>query len=137
LDDTDAQLSPVKVLGLYWHPGKYILTYNIDLAANHDCTKRQVLSDVSRIFHPLGLLAPIVIQIKIIFQKLWLLNLDLDDPLPTKLVENWLKWRADLDTLQKFQLPRFVVNDAGNRERMLLWCTTELQMATDPSRCPL
>jgi len=114
--DTNAQSSPVKVLGLYWHPGKDILTYNIGLAANPDCTKRQVLSDVSRIFDPLGLLAPIVIQFKIIFQKLWLLNLDWDDPLPTKLADNWLKWRADLDALQKFQLPRFVANDADNIE---------------------
>jgi len=54
-DDTNTQSSPVKVLGLYWDPGKDILTYNIGLAANPDCTKRQVLSDVSRIFYPLGL----------------------------------------------------------------------------------
>jgi len=67
-DDTDAQLSPVKVLGLYWHPREDIVTYKI----GPDCTKRQILSDVSRIFDPLGLLAPIVIQFKIIFQKLWL-----------------------------------------------------------------
>ncbi|XP_070071102.1 uncharacterized protein [Drosophila takahashii] len=115
-DTQSAQTSPVKVLGLYWHPGKDILTYNVGLAANPDCTKRQVLSDVSRIFDPLGLLAPIVIQFKILFQKLWLLNLDWDDPLPTKLADNWLKWRADLDTLQKFRLPRFVPNDPDNIE---------------------
>jgi len=42
--------------------------------------------------------------------------LDWDDPLPTKLADNWLKWRADLDALQKFQLPRFVANDADNIE---------------------
>ncbi|XP_043947289.2 uncharacterized protein LOC122817906 [Drosophila biarmipes] len=115
-DFTDAQLSPVKVLGLYWHPGKDILTYNVGLVANPDCTKRQVLSDVSRIFDPLGLLAPVVIQFKIIFQKLWLLNLDWDDPLPTKLADIWLKWRKDLHTVQKFELQRFVANDADNIE---------------------
>ncbi|XP_044313278.1 uncharacterized protein LOC123037280 [Drosophila rhopaloa] len=118
-DDSDTQLaqtSPVKVLGLYWHPGKDILTYNVGLAKNPDCTKRQVLSDVSRIFDPLGLLEPIVIQFKILFQKLWLLNMDWDDPLPTKLADNWLKWRADLDNLQTFQPPRFVANDPDNIE---------------------
>jgi len=94
--DTNAQSSPVKVLGLYWDTGKDILTYNIGLAADPDGTKRQVLSDVSRIFDPLGLLAPIVIRFKIIFKKLWLLNLDWDDQLPIKLADNWLKWRADL-----------------------------------------
>jgi len=58
---------------------------------------------------------------KIIFQKLWLLNLDWDDPLPTKLADTWLKWRVDLDTLQKFQLPRFNIelhgfSDASTKE---------------------
>jgi len=52
-NDTYAQSSQVKVLGLYWHPGKDILTYNIVLAASPECTKRQVLSDVFRIFNRL------------------------------------------------------------------------------------
>jgi len=41
--------------------------------------------------------------------------LDWDDPFPTKLVENWLKWRAD-HTLQKIQLQRFVANLSDNLE---------------------
>jgi len=53
----------------------------VSLAANPDSTKRHVLSDASRIFYPLWLLATIVIQFKIIYQKLWPLNLDWDDPL--------------------------------------------------------
>jgi len=120
-DDTDEELSPIKILGLYWLPGKGTLTYNISLAASPDCTKRQVLSDVSGIFDPLGLLAPIVIQFKIIFQKLWLLNLDWDDPLPitTLRCQRRRQYRGQTD------------------RRMLLWCTAELQMTTDPSRCPL
>ncbi|XP_044315250.1 uncharacterized protein LOC123037658 [Drosophila rhopaloa] len=51
-DDSDtqpAQTSPVKVLGLYWHPGKGILTYNVGLAENPDYKKRQVFSSVA--FH--------------------------------------------------------------------------------------
>jgi len=43
-DDTDAQLSPVKVLGLYWHPREDIVTYKI----GPDCTKRQILKDGDR-----------------------------------------------------------------------------------------
>jgi len=56
-----------------WYPGKDILTYNVGPAANPDCTKKQVLSDVPRIFDSLGLLA-IVIQFKIgmtRFQQKW------------------------------------------------------------------
>jgi len=120
-DDTNAQSSPVKVLGLYWDPGKDILTYNIVLATNPDCTKRQVLSNVSRIFDPLGLLAPIVIQFEIIFQKLWLLNLDWDYPLPTKLADClrqevfWVPLNLGVSTISSIKphRPKILVLRAG------------------------
>jgi len=54
--------------------------------------------------------------------------LDCDDPLPTKLADNWLKWIADLDTLQRFQLPRTQSISSSTDFRMLqpgrmrLWC---------------
>ncbi|XP_068158453.1 uncharacterized protein [Drosophila tropicalis] len=116
-EGTDStQSSPVKVLGLYWQPGLDTLSYNVGLKGNVYCTKRQVLSDVSRIFDPLGLLAPIVVQFKILFQQLWLLDLGWDDKLPKQLADNWLKWRADLDILQHIQIPRLVVNDTDNIE---------------------
>ncbi|XP_046869246.1 uncharacterized protein LOC124461830 [Drosophila willistoni] len=116
-EGTDStQSSPVKVLGLYWQPGLNTLSYNVGLKGNVDCTKRQVLSDVSRIFDPLGLLAPIVVQFKILFQQLWLLDLGWDDKLPKQLADTWLKWRADLDMLQHIQIPRLVVNDTDNIE---------------------
>ncbi|XP_046868497.1 uncharacterized protein LOC124461129 [Drosophila willistoni] len=116
-EGTDStQSSPVKVLGLYWQPGLDTLSYNVGLKGNVDCTKRQVLSDVSRIFDPLGLLAPIVVQFKILFQQLWLLDLGWDDKLPKQLADNWLKWRADLDMLLHIQIPRLVVNDTDNIE---------------------
>ncbi|XP_046869368.1 uncharacterized protein LOC124462014, partial [Drosophila willistoni] len=103
-EGTDStQSSPVKVLGLYWQPGLDTLSYNVGLKGN--CTKRQVLSDVSRIFDPLGL-----------FQQLWLLDLGLNDKLPKQLADTWLKWRADLDILQHIQIPQLVVNDTDNIE---------------------
>ncbi|XP_044574062.1 uncharacterized protein LOC123258255 [Drosophila ananassae] len=46
-DNTDSSQSPVKVLGLHWHPGEDTLSYNVNLSKDPRCTKRQVLSDVS------------------------------------------------------------------------------------------
>ncbi|XP_044570437.1 uncharacterized protein LOC123257066 [Drosophila ananassae] len=46
-DNTDSSQSPVKVLGLHWHPGEDTLAYNVNLSKDPRCTKRQVLSDVS------------------------------------------------------------------------------------------
>ncbi|KAH8334814.1 hypothetical protein KR067_004340, partial [Drosophila pandora] len=77
-----------KVLDIHWQPHTDTLAYKVSLPSEGKITKRQVLSDVSRIFDPLGLLAPVVIQFKMLFQELWVLNLDWDSPLPLSL-EDW------------------------------------------------
>nr|XP_043068771.1 uncharacterized protein LOC122321876 [Drosophila bipectinata] len=106
----------IKVLGIYWNPTDDTLMYQTGLTSNPSCTKRQILSDVARIFDPLGLLSPIVVQFKIMFQRLWLLDLDWDSELPPNIAEPWLKCRADLDTLRKLQIPRFVLSKEDSME---------------------
>nr|XP_043065771.1 uncharacterized protein LOC122321020 [Drosophila bipectinata] len=106
----------IKVLGIYWNPTDDTLMYQTGLTSNPSCTKRQILSDVARIFDPLGLLSPIVVQFKIMFQRLWLLDLDWDSELPPNIAEPWLKCRADLDTLRKLQIPRFVLSKEDSIE---------------------
>ncbi|XP_041452039.1 uncharacterized protein LOC121405436 [Drosophila obscura] len=102
--------STAKVLGIHWDPEKDNLSYNVCLSSNPDSNKRQVLSDVARIFDPLGILSPVVVQFKIMFQELWLLDLDWDTELPPKIADWWKKCRNDLNVLQELRLPRFVDN---------------------------
>jgi len=60
-----------KVLGIHWDPEEDMLSYKVCLTTNPHNTKRQVLSDVARIFDPLGILSPVVVQFKILFQELF------------------------------------------------------------------
>jgi len=62
--------STAKVLGIHWDPEEDMLSYKVCLTTNAHNTKRQVLSDVARIFDPLGILSPVVVQLKILFQEL-------------------------------------------------------------------
>ncbi|XP_046869030.1 uncharacterized protein LOC124461557 [Drosophila willistoni] len=100
--------SSVKVLGIHWEPKSEIFTYGIRLSECTESLKRQVLSDVSRIFDPLGLLAPVIVQFKILFQELWLLNLDWDSPLPTKLADRWRKYREDINNIRQLKIRRHI-----------------------------
>ncbi|KAL7724935.1 hypothetical protein ACLKA6_007539 [Drosophila palustris] len=109
-NSSDNNNKPAKVLGLHWQPGEDTLSYNACLSTQADSTKRQVLSLVARIFDPLGLIAPVVVQFKILFQDLWLLDLDWDTQLPPKLADWWHKCCTDLNTLQRLKIPRFIDN---------------------------
>ncbi|XP_070074116.1 uncharacterized protein [Drosophila takahashii] len=102
--------STAKDLVIHWDPEEDTLSYKVCLAPNPDNTKRQVLSGVARIFDPLGILSPVVMQFKILFQELWLLEL------PPKIADWWNKSRNDLHILQEIRLPRFVENNGDHIE---------------------
>lgn len=98
-----------KVLGLSWNKSKDEFEYTIKLPElNHPVTKRKVLSDISRLFDPLGWIAPSIIQGKIFIQKLWMAGLDWDQELPDHLKQEWINYRDNLSTLDKFNIPRWI-----------------------------
>ena len=59
-------------------------------------TKREVLQQSSKIFDPLGIIAPITICAKIFLQRLWQESIDWDEPLNESLVADWQKIVNDL-----------------------------------------
>jgi len=75
-----------KTLGLSWFSVKDELVYHVTLGSDIEpTTKRCVLSLMARLFDPLGLLSPVIVNTKIMMQRLWKLQLDWDDPLPSDL----------------------------------------------------
>ncbi|GBN04673.1 hypothetical protein AVEN_31096-1 [Araneus ventricosus] len=86
-------------------------------------TKRCVLTAVSRIFDPLGFLAPYVIQAKVLFQDLWLTGIDWDKPIPVESQSKWIKWHEQLMELPKVQIPRwYFCTDAETSHEWELHC---------------
>ncbi|GBN74693.1 hypothetical protein AVEN_206945-1, partial [Araneus ventricosus] len=110
-DSTPLCDSSSKVLGLEWDTRKDVFSFNaqdiIDFIQENEQTKRCVLKAVSRIFDPLGFLAPYVIQAKVLFQDLWLTGIDWDKPIPLELQSKWIKWHEQLKELPKIQIPRW------------------------------
>ncbi|KAF2903718.1 hypothetical protein ILUMI_02458 [Ignelater luminosus] len=77
--------SLIKTLRLLWCPTddifKFAIIIETENTNNMSCTKRTVLSDISRIFDPLDLLSPIVIRAKLFMEELWKLHVAWDDRL--------------------------------------------------------
>ena len=43
-------------------------------------TKRTILSEIARLYDPVGWLAPVLVSAKIMLQNLWLQGVDWDEP---------------------------------------------------------
>ncbi|GBO19940.1 hypothetical protein AVEN_35883-1 [Araneus ventricosus] len=74
-------------------------------------TKRAVLSQIARIFDPLGLLGPIITKAKIFLQKLWLLKLDWGDTLPLKENTEWQSFLNSLKFVNVINVPRWILSE--------------------------
>lgn len=68
--------------GIQWNPGKAILYINLkDFDATISLTKRELLSQILGIFDPLGLVAPVTVLLKHMFQESWTSVMQWDDPI--------------------------------------------------------
>lgn len=73
-----------------------------------DCiyTKREVLSRIAKLFDPAGWLAPIVIQAKIIMQKIWMDRTDWDDTISLEALQLWKSFQSNYSSINNLTIPR-------------------------------
>ena len=98
----------VKALGISWKPNKDIFVFKCDLEPMDLLTNRS-LSAISKLFDPLGWLAPVVILFKVLMQQTWVRGLDWNDSLPTDIETTWTELSSDLPAIRSIQIPRPVV----------------------------
>ncbi|XP_062712996.1 uncharacterized protein LOC134290048 [Aedes albopictus] len=107
--ELDSSTSAVKTLGLIWEPAADIFRFAVpQLESNAPITKRTVLSESAKIFDPLGIIGPVVVQAKIFLQTLWKQKCDWDDLLPEELQNAWIEFRRNLLALDTLSVPRWV-----------------------------
>ncbi|KAL0830739.1 hypothetical protein ABMA28_002867 [Loxostege sticticalis] len=97
--------SPLKVLGLKWDPSSDSFLFSVQ-PTHQTCTKRSILSELARIFDPLGFLSPITIQAKCLIQKLWILGVNWDETPPIEVVHSWASYTDQLPKLAQLRIPR-------------------------------
>lgn len=81
-----------RILGIVWRPNSdtFHFTFKTEESSNR-VTKRAILSEVSRLFDPLGLLGPSLVLAKLIIQDLWQANISWDEAVPLDLNTKWTK----------------------------------------------
>lgn len=100
----------VKTLGIRWDCKSDEFLYKLTLPEAKDLqyTKREILSEISKLFDPLGWLAPIIITAKIFMQDLWKLSIDWDEKIPTELENKYREFRSSLVEIEKIRIPRWI-----------------------------
>lgn len=96
----------VKTLGLLWNAQTDTIEYTIQTKFDKRTTKRNILSRISTIFDPLGLLGPVIITAKVIMQQLWELHTDWDDQVPQQLHTEWTTYSQSLAILNQLKIQR-------------------------------
>ncbi|XP_044594852.1 uncharacterized protein LOC123272217 [Cotesia glomerata] len=99
--------APVKVLGMYWNSRTDALQFKYTLPPDTPKTKRAILSEIAKLYDPLGLLAPIVVKAKIFMQNLWLDRVSWDEQLSPSLIHKWTGYREDLRNIESIRIPRW------------------------------
>ena len=87
----ESEIYAIKTLGIRWNPNPDQLGFTVALDKGAPFTKRQILSEVSRLFVPLGWLSQTTIQYKSFVQLLWMDKLSWDQPLSDLILQQYLR----------------------------------------------
>ena len=97
------------VLGILWNIHSDMLSIRPCKIVKSTITKRSILSCVSSVFDPLGLVSPVVILGKILVSDLWKLNCKWDDKVTEEFEVRFKYVRDELSQIDCIEFPRFVV----------------------------
>ncbi|XP_011858530.1 PREDICTED: uncharacterized protein LOC105556071 [Vollenhovia emeryi] len=103
-----------KLLGIRWNPREDTLHF-VAPVQNKDSrvTKRAILSEISRLFDPLGLVGPVITLAKVLMQELWTCRIGWDDAVPMRVHNSWLLIRSQLSALESIKINRLVTKGSG------------------------
>lgn len=127
LDLSDNTNSSSKTLGLHWLCQSDTLSFSIDIELHKKVTKRHILSVISQIFDPLGLVGPCVVEAKIIMQKLWVNRCSWDEEVSSDIQQAWSSFANTLSCLNELQIPRWILSEFCDK--------VEIHTFTDASEC--
>ena len=104
--DLDHDILPVeRALGVRWCVQSDTFKFSISFQ-DRPLTRRGILSTVSSLYDPLGILSPVVFTAKRIIQDLCRQGLGWDDVIPTSVAQEWVNWLKELHLLEGFSVGR-------------------------------
>ncbi|CAM1312605.1 Uncharacterised protein r2_g2307 [Pycnogonum litorale] len=104
-DQVKLQDNECQVLGLIWNTQDDMLQVDSNFKSKSN-TKRGILSMMSAVYDPLGIVSPFTYIMKVLMQELWRLNFLWDDEIPYSLLHVWQQCLVSLRQLPNIRVPR-------------------------------
>ena len=106
----ESHLKGLKVLGIQWNPDEDMFIFDLSNLCKRSMelepTKRGIVGIVSRIYDPIGIVSPVTIQFKMMFQELCTNHLNWDDQLSGELLVKWKKLLSEFQQVEPLRFPR-------------------------------
>ena len=104
IDKTERNISPsseiqnndkTKVLGIEWDTiNDYLIYFFEDVVGSFKSvlpSKRSILGLIAKFYDPVGLIQSVIIKLKLLFQEVWLTNVDWDTKITRQLISGLLQ----------------------------------------------
>lgn len=99
-----------KALGISWNAIADEFLYSVhSISVDAKITKRIIVSEISKVFDPLGLLGPVMLALKILIQDCWKLKLGWDETVPQEIHFKWQSIAKQLPLIRELRVPRLLL----------------------------
>ena len=109
-----------RTLGIEWCVEEDEFRFHVEVKTQ-PATRRAILSTVSSVFDPLGLLSPFLLTGRMILQRICRDGCSWDDPIPDDLTIEWNNWKEELTLISQIRIARpYRSTDAGKEKEIEL-----------------
>ncbi|XP_058978468.1 uncharacterized protein LOC131802916 [Musca domestica] len=96
-----------KMLGIRWNAYSDQFYFSSIAFSPHTYTKREVLSQISKLFDPAGWISPVIVLAKIIMQKIWLDKVGWDEEISPESIDLWKAFQSSFSSINEIRVPRW------------------------------
>jgi len=99
--------NPLKTLRTSWHARNDTLRYSVHpINRTEGVTKRIIISEIAKIFDPLGIIGPVILFAKKIMQDLWQCKMSWDESVHPDIQIAWSEFATQLDAINHLSIDR-------------------------------
>ncbi|KAL7633029.1 UNVERIFIED_CONTAM: hypothetical protein RMT77_016605 [Armadillidium vulgare] len=115
------QCDEERVLGYLYNTSQDTLGLS-DYSLGIVSTKRQLLSEISKVFDPLSLCLPVTIRGRLLMKMTWAEEMGWDDVLNQDIKNSWEKLSKDLNSLREITFPRSCFESCDSDLSINIFC---------------